>query len=68
MVVIYSDCKDASWRISREKPGGGRVVQRIISQSMELQCLGVEVQLHWVPGHRHMPGNELADLVSKRAR
>ena len=25
------------------------------------------MELHWVPGHRKVPGNELADLVSNRA-
>lgn len=47
---------------------GGKVVQRIIAQSIESQRLGVDVQLHWLQGHRGIPGNELADLVAKRAR
>ena len=42
--------------------------QKIVAQSLELDQLGVEVQLHWVPGHRNIPGNELADLVAKKAR
>ena len=68
VVVIYSDCTTALKRIGNEKPGGGMVAQNIITQSIELKRLGVEVQLHWVPGHRNIPGNELADLVAKKAR
>ena len=68
VAVIYSDCKTALRRIGNDRPGGGVVAQNIISQSMELKRLGVEVQLHWVPGHRNIPGNELADLVAKKAR
>lgn len=49
-------------------PKGGNVVQKIIAQSIKLQQLGVDVHLHWVPGHRDIPGNELADPVAKKAR
>lgn len=42
------------------------MVQKIIAQSIKLQQLGVDVHLHWVPGHRDIPRNELADLVAKR--
>ena len=68
VAVIYSDCITALRRIGNERPGGGVVAQKIITQSIELKRLGVEVQLHWVPGHRNIPGNELADLVAKKAR
>ena len=67
IAVIYSDCEVALQRIRNEKLSG-RVVQKIIAQSIELERYGVEVQLHWVPGHRKIPGNELADLVAKKVR
>ena len=66
LAVIYSDSKSALQSISHNS--GGIKVQEIIRQSVELKQLGVGVQLHWVPGHRNVPGNELVDLVSKKAR
>ncbi|CAD6577106.1 MAG: hypothetical protein ASARMPREDX12_008135 [Alectoria sarmentosa] len=68
VVVVYSDCAWALQKIGNSRSGGGKVVQKIIAQSMELQRLGVDVHLHWVPGHKKIPGNELADLVAKQAR
>jgi len=68
VAVIYSDSQTAIQRIAGFACGGERVVQRIIDQSLQLQGLGVEVHLHWVPGHKNVPGNELADRVSKKAR
>ena len=65
-VVIYSDCTAALRRISRNFDAD--VVQRIIGQSLELKQLGIDVELHWVPGHSNVLGNELADMVAKRAR
>ena len=68
LAVIYSDCTTALEMIKNGRSTSGKVVQKIIAQSVELQLLGVDVHLHWVPGHRNVPGNELADLVAKRAR
>ncbi|KAF6222616.1 hypothetical protein HO133_000663 [Letharia lupina] len=68
LAVVYSDCAVALVKIGKGRSDGRKVVQKIIDQSMELQRLGVEVQLHWVPGHVNIPGNELADLVAKKAR
>lgn len=67
-VVIYSDCQAALKWIRTGYSCDRKVVQKIIAQSIELQQLGVDVHLHWCPGHRGVPGNVLADLVSKRAR
>lgn len=68
VAVIYTDCITARRRIGNDKPGGRVVAQNIIIESIELKRLGVEVQLHWVPGHRNIPANELANLVTKMAR
>lgn len=68
LAVVYSDCAWMLGRFANGRSGGGKVVQKIIAKSLELQRIGVEVHLHWVPGHTKIPGNELADLVCKKAR
>ena len=68
IALVYSDCWSALDRIRTDRSDHGFVTRKIISQSVELEKLGVELQLHWVPGHRNIPGNELADIVSKMAR
>ncbi|KAL8707016.1 MAG: hypothetical protein Q9225_007884 [Loekoesia sp. 1 TL-2023] len=65
LAVIYTDSQSALHRIGTVLTD---VEQRIVTQSTELTRLGVKVRLHWVPGHRRVPGNELADLVSNKAR
>ena len=68
IAVIYSDCQPALTKIDNGYSFDHKVVHKIIAQSIELQQLGVDVHLHWCPGHRGVPGHVLADLVSKRAR
>ncbi len=46
----------------------GRVAQKIAAHSIELHQLGGEVQLHWVPVHRNILGNELADLITRQVK
>ncbi|KAL8910335.1 MAG: hypothetical protein Q9171_004379 [Xanthocarpia ochracea] len=67
LAVIYSDCQSALRRIGNLIRGGGIVAQRIRNQTEELQELGVNVELHWCPGHRRVPGNSLADRLAKEA-
>ena len=68
VAVVYSDCMAALQWIESGLCNDRKVVRKIIALSVQLRQLGVDVHLHWVPGHRGVPGNELADLVSKRAR
>lgn len=68
LAVIYSDSRSALRRIAKEELGSTEIVHRIHEQSEALKKMGVNVHLHWVRGHRDVPGNELADLVSKKAR
>ena len=68
VAVVYSDCQSALQNIGSGSSDGGKVVRKIIAKSMELQRLGVDVHLHWCPGHKNIPGNVLADLVSKKGR
>ena len=59
IAVIYSDCFTALERVAAVKPGSEEVVKKMIDSSIALQQLGVDVHLHWVPGHRNVPGNEV---------
>ena len=68
LAVIYSDCQHALRSIRRYESSNGAVVQRIIAQSTKLEHLGIKIQLHWVPGHRNIPGNIVADSASRMAR
>lgn len=70
-VAIFSDCVCALRRIEDFTHAGqcwGRpLLARIATLANELSILGVKVQLHWVPAHRSIPGNHLADALTKRA-
>ena len=68
VTVIYSDCLSALERIEKVSLSHQGVTKMAIKESIELRRLGVDVQIHWVPGHRSVPGNELADRVAKIAR
>ncbi|KAL8921562.1 MAG: hypothetical protein Q9172_003961 [Xanthocarpia lactea] len=67
LAVIYSDSQSALRRIGNFITGGGIIAQRIRNQAEELQELEVNVELHWCPGHRRVPGNSLADRLAKEA-
>ena len=75
-VLIFSDCKDALVHIQHFESGkscvnrGGvpdEIVYKILTNTQQLSDEGVKVELHWVPGHKGVPGNELADEVAKYA-
>ncbi len=70
-VVIFSDSMSALHRIESFAQEGrcwGRpLLGRIATLANELTNLGVNVQLHWVPAHKSIPGNYLADVLAKRA-
>ena len=65
LVAIYSDCTSALQKI---EDNHGRTSQKIATKSIELQELGIGIQLHWVPGHQIILGNELADIISHQAK
>ena len=70
-VVIFSDCATALHILedfTNEGQCWGRsLLARIATLANELSILDVKVQLHWVPAHRGIPGNYLADFLAKRA-
>ncbi|KAL9021905.1 MAG: hypothetical protein Q9185_000919 [Variospora sp. 1 TL-2023] len=55
------------WAVWQAMEMGDGIAQRIGDEARELQKLGVNIQLHWVPGHEKIPGNELADRMAKQA-
>ncbi len=36
-------------------------------KALQMTNQGWKIELHWVPAHRGVPGNELADAVAKQA-
>lgn len=67
LAIIYSDCLSVLQSLRTRKQGRSVAEINIISRAHELMQLGVFVELHWVPGHRQVPGNYLADQVAERA-
>ncbi|KAJ9302337.1 hypothetical protein DTO271G3_1203 [Paecilomyces variotii] len=70
ILVIYSDCKEALKMIlhlTRAKRNGTNIlVEEVIELANILTSLFVSVELHWVPAHRDVPGNYLADYAARR--
>ena len=70
-VVIFSDCMSALQRIEDFTDEGhcwGKpLLGRIMFLANELRKVNVKLQLHWVPAHKGIPGNYLADVLAKRA-
>lgn len=70
-VVIFSDSMSALQRIESFTYEGQRwgrpLLGRIVTLANELKNLDVKLQLHWVPAHKGIPGNYLADVLAKRA-
>ena len=70
-VVIFSDCTTALRAIEsftdEGQCWGKSLLARIATLVNELGILETKVQLHWVPAHKDIPGNYLADALAKRA-
>ena len=70
-VVIFSDSMSALHKIKSFTHEGQcwmrSLLGRIVTLTNELSVIGVKVQLHWVPAHKGIPGNYLADALAKRA-
>lgn len=75
-VLIFSDCKDGLSCVRDFRPAEGHVdmmgmpiemLEMILNTARQLAEEGIKIELHWVPGHKGVPGNELADEVAKQA-
>lgn len=60
--TIYTDNQAAIRKIKDPNSKSGQhLVQNIVTMIDGLQSAGVEIEIHWVPAHVGIAGNEKAD-------
>jgi ribonuclease HI len=65
-VTIFTDAQAALKRIGNDAPGPGQwLVRRILHTERQLRRVGWATEFRWVPGHKGIEGNEVADQWAK---
>ncbi|XP_018360563.1 PREDICTED: uncharacterized protein LOC108759566 [Trachymyrmex cornetzi] len=67
-VIIFSDSRSVLEAISSARIiSGNYIIHRIKQTLLKLESEGIDCQLYWIPAHKGIPGNEVADRAAKEA-
>jgi hypothetical protein len=65
-VAIFTDSQAALKRSRNDDPGPGQWLARgILHAERQLRQAGWTTEFHWIPGHKGIEGNEVADRWAK---